>query len=59
LGSIGAQLGATINEFSTDETMSGASTTAVPTEFAVKTYVDNKSSETYLLNLATAVAFGA
>lgn len=59
LGSIGAQLGATINEFSTDETMSGASTTAVPTEFAVKTYVDNKSNETYLLNLATSVAFGA
>ncbi len=59
LGSIGAQLGATINEFSTDETLSGASNTAVPTEFAVKTYVDNKSSETYLLNLATSVAFGA
>ncbi len=59
LGSIGAQLGATINEFSTDETLSGASNTAVPTEFAVKTYVDSKGSETYLLNLATSVAFGA
>ena len=40
LGSIGAQLGETINEFSSDETLSGASNLAVPTEFAVKTYVD-------------------
>ena len=38
LGSIGAQLGATINEFSTDETLSGNSNTAVPTEFAVVGY---------------------
>jgi len=41
LGSIGAQLGETINEFSSDATMSGNSNTAVPTEYAVKTYVDN------------------
>jgi hypothetical protein len=41
LGSIGAQLGATINEFSTDETLSGNSNTAVSTEFAVKNYVDS------------------
>jgi hypothetical protein len=40
LGSIGAQLGETINEFSSDGTMSGNSNTAVPTEYAVKTYVD-------------------
>ncbi len=38
LGSIGAQLGATINEFSTDETLSGNSNTAVPTEFAIVGY---------------------
>jgi hypothetical protein len=38
LGSIGAQLGATINEFSTDETMGGNSNTAVPTEFAIVGY---------------------
>ena len=38
LGSIGAQLGATINEFSTDETLSGNSNTAVPTEFAILGY---------------------
>ena len=41
LGSIGAQIGATINEFSTDNTLAGNSNTAVPTEFAVKGYVDS------------------
>jgi hypothetical protein len=41
LGSIGAQLGETINEFSSDATLSGNSNTAVPTEYAVKTYIDN------------------
>tara|TARA_Y100000593_G_scaffold19743_1_gene39666 strand:- start:10165 stop:12939 length:2775 start_codon:yes stop_codon:yes gene_type:complete len=35
LGSIGAELGATINEFSTDETLGNDSNTAVPTERAV------------------------
>ena len=35
LGSIGAELGATINEFSTDETFGNDSNTAVPTERAV------------------------
>ena len=38
LGSIGAELGATINEFSTDETMSNDSNTAIPTERAVVGY---------------------
>ena len=38
LGSIGAELGATINEFSTDETLSGDSNTAVATERAVVGY---------------------
>jgi hypothetical protein len=41
LGSIGAQLGETINEFSSDVTLSGSSNAAVPTENAVKTYIDN------------------
>lgn len=43
LGSIGAQLGEQINEFSSDVTLGGAFPTnqAVPTEAAVKTYVDN------------------
>jgi hypothetical protein len=41
LGSIGAQLGETINEFSSDPTMSGNSNTAVPTEYAVRTYVNS------------------
>ena len=46
LGSIGAQLGETINEFSSDDTMSGNSNLAVPTEYAVKTYVDSKTGST-------------
>ena len=41
LGSIGAQLGETINEFSSDATMSGNSNAAIPTEYAVRTYVLN------------------
>lgn len=49
LGSIGAQLGETINEFSSDVTLSGNSNTAVPTEYAVKTYVDT-NNEVYLSN---------
>jgi hypothetical protein len=40
LGSIGAQLGAQINEFSTDSTLSQNSNVKVPTQAAVKTYVD-------------------
>ena len=36
------QTGATVNEFSTDETFAGNSDTAVPTEKAVKAYVDNQ-----------------
>lgn len=44
LGSIGAQLGEQINEFSSDVTLGGANPTniAVPTEAAVKTYVDTR-----------------
>ena len=38
LGSIGAQLGELVNEFSSDETLSGNSNTAVPTEAAVRGY---------------------
>jgi hypothetical protein len=45
LGSIGAQLGETINEFSSDATLSGNSNTAVPTEYAVKTYVDTQNDQ--------------
>ncbi len=40
LGAIGAQLGATIDEFSTDGTLSQNSDVKVPTQKAVKTYVD-------------------
>jgi hypothetical protein len=44
LGSIGAQLGEQINEFSADATLSGNSNLAVPTEQAVKTYFTQVSS---------------
>jgi hypothetical protein len=55
LGSIGAQLGETINEFSSDVTLGGNNPTnlAVPTEFAVKTYIDNRDTAT--LNAAAQV----
>ena len=46
LGSIGAQLGAQINEFSTDATMSQNSNEKVPTQAAVKTYVDTNVAQT-------------
>lgn len=46
LGSIGAQLGATINEFSTDETLSGNSNTAVPTEYAILGYITRDNAGT-------------
>jgi hypothetical protein len=46
LGSIGAQLGATINEFSTDEAMSGNSNNAVPTENAVVGYIQRDNMGT-------------
>jgi hypothetical protein len=39
LGSIGAQLGAQINEFSTDGTLSQNSDVKVPTQHAVRTYL--------------------
>ena len=38
LGSIGAQLGELVNEFSSDDTLSGNSNSAVPTEAAVRNY---------------------
>ena len=44
LGSIGAQLGELVNEFSSDVTLSGNSNTAVPTERAVKQYFTQISS---------------
>lgn len=44
LGSIGAQLGAQINEFSTDGTMSQNSPVKVPTQSAVVTYVATQTN---------------
>lgn len=54
LGSIGAQLGETINEFSSDGTLSGNSNSAVPTEQAVKTYVDTQLNT---LSIAFTIGF--
>lgn len=51
LGSIGAQLGETINEFSSDVTLGGNSNLAVPTERAVKTYVDEARMFAYFVSL--------
>ena len=45
LGSIGAQLGASINEFSTDGTLSQNSNEKVPTQAAVRTYVATRDAE--------------
>jgi hypothetical protein len=47
LGSIGAQLGAQINEFSTDPSLSQNSNTKVPTQQAIKTYVDDLHAATF------------
>ena len=44
LGSVGGLIGASVNEFSTDGTLSQNSNTKVPTQNAVKTYVDGKFS---------------
>jgi len=43
LGSIGAQIGESIDEFSSDVTLSANSNAKVPTQKAVKTYVDTKT----------------
>ena len=42
LGSIGGQIGESITEFSSDTTLSSSSNQKVPTENAVKTYVDTE-----------------
>ena len=44
LGSIGAQIGESINEFSSDGTLSGNSNLAVPTEKATKTFVETQTN---------------
>tara|TARA_B100001109_G_scaffold239841_1_gene222659 strand:- start:1333 stop:5997 length:4665 start_codon:yes stop_codon:yes gene_type:complete len=46
LGSIGAELGAAINEFSTDETLGGNSNNAVPTENAMLGYMTRDKAGT-------------
>jgi hypothetical protein len=51
-------LGATADEFSIDGTLAGNSDTALPTEKAVKTYVDGQNSVTQTLSNKT-IAFGS
>jgi hypothetical protein len=58
LGAIGAQLGELINEFSADTTLSGNSNSAVPTEAAVKSYVDTNNTQTNVNAIAYSVALG-
>ena len=50
LGAIGAQLGETINEFSSDPTLSANSINKVPTQSAVTQYVSVKAGTTYILD---------
>lgn len=57
LGSIGAQLGETINEFSSDPTLSGNSNSAVPTEYAVKTFVETYADQAESDAVTTANAY--
>jgi len=55
LSSTGVSLnaGTTVNEFSIDGTLAGDSDDAVPTEKAVKTYVDNLSLTTLILHVGS------
>jgi hypothetical protein len=50
LGSIGAQLGESINEFSSDPLLSANSINKVPTQSAVTQYVASKAGVTYYLD---------
>jgi hypothetical protein len=61
LGSIGAQVGALISEFTTDGTLSANSDAKVPTQQAVKTYVDNKAAaaQVFMLDDISALFNGA
>jgi hypothetical protein len=47
LGSVGAQLGELISEFSSDVTLGADSNAKVPTQHAVKTYVDTKVANSF------------
>lgn len=58
LGDIKLQNGATVNEFSTDGTLGDDSDTAVPTEKAVRTYV-NAVTGTFFRDVFSASLFGA
>ena len=54
LGAVGAQLGELISEFSSDITLGADSNSKVPTQHAVKTYVDTK----FATNLPASLSVG-
>lgn len=58
LGSIGAKLGEQINEFSSDGTLAGNTNKAVPTEQAVKTYVDTQIANNASVTLPSTAKTG-
>ncbi|MBT8376307.1 MAG: hypothetical protein KJO22_05525, partial [Bacteroidia bacterium] len=58
-GNLALSTGTSINEFSTDGTLAGNSNNAVPTEAAVKTYVDNVLAPTSKTMVIPASAFYA
>ena len=57
-GGLQLQSGATANEFSTDGTLIGDSDTAIPTEKAIKTYVDGQISGAVSHNSTTGLQGG-
>ena len=56
-GNLKLQQGVAVNEFSNDQQLSGNSDSAVPTEKAVKTYVDNKISQGVVADGVTATRY--
>ena len=53
LGSIGGLIGASVNEFSTDATLSQNSNNKVPTQAAIKSYVDNVTAFNNTITVGT------
>ncbi|NES86293.1 MAG: hypothetical protein F6K10_35740, partial [Moorea sp. SIO2B7] len=56
-GNLKLQLGVAVNEFSNDQNLKGNSDSAVPTERAVKAYVDNKISQGVVADGGTATGY--
>jgi len=58
-GYLGVEVGTTVNEFSTDGTLAGNSDDVLPTEKAVKTYVDGQIAGAVPHNSTTGIQGGA